>query len=365
MSKVLPVSSDDKVIYEITIQHDFEQLLPQLQKLGLHKEQKICIVTDSNVGSLYAGRVKELLETFFEFVCIYTFPAGEKHKNLDTVNGLYEYLIRNHFYRKDLLLALGGGVTGDMTGFAAATFLRGIDFVQIPTTLLSQVDSSIGGKTGVDFMQYKNMVGAFYMPKLVYMNLSVLSTLPKVQIISGMGEVLKHGLIKDKFYFEWLRLHRNEISRLDQEVMEELVYRSCEIKRAIVERDPKEMGERALLNFGHTIGHAVEKLSDFKLYHGECVAVGMAAASYLSFQMRYISEEELNLICETLRSFGFRLTTEKFDPKDILLATKSDKKRNGSKVRFILLSSVGDACICEDLTDDQICEALVSDVLKS
>lgn len=365
MSRILPVSSDNKVIYEITIQHDFEQLLPQLQKLGLLREQKICIVTDSNVESLYAGKVKELLEHFFEFVCIYTFPAGEENKNLDTVNRLYEYLILNHFYRKDVLLALGGGVVGDMTGFAAATFLRGIDFVQIPTTLLSQVDSSIGGKTGVDFMQYKNMVGAFYMPKLVYMNLSVLCTLPKEQIISGMGEVLKHGLIKDKSYFKWIRSHQNEITRLDQETMEELVYRSCEIKRAVVERDPKEMGERALLNFGHTIGHAVEKLSDFKLYHGECVAIGMAAASYLSFLMHYISKEELKLICETLRSFGFRLTTAKFDPKDVLLATKSDKKMNGSKVRFILLSSVGEACICQDLTDDQIYEAIVSYVLES
>ena len=187
--------------------------------------------------------LKNILTKSFPQIFCYEFQAGEASKNTDTVNGVYEFLIQNHFDRHDLMIALGGGVVGDLTGFTAATYLRGIDFIQVPTSLLSEVDSSIGGKTGVDFMQYKNMVGVFYQPKLVYMNLNVLKTLPKDQLISGFGEILKHGLIRNHDYF---------------------------LKRDVVERDPKEKGERALLNFGHTIGHAVEKLSDFGLSHGVC-----------------------------------------------------------------------------------------------
>ena len=231
MAKSIPVKANDSIIYHIELVHDFSMLPAFLQELGYGHSQKICIVTDSNVAPLYARDVQDLLEKEFDTVILHTFEAGEHNKNLETVNALYQTLIEQHFDRQDLLVALGGGVVGDLTGFAAATYLRGIDFIQVPTTLLSQVDSSIGGKTGVDFMQYKNMVGAFYQPKLVYMNLSVLQSLPSRQIISGMGEIIKHGLIKDAAYYEWLMAHHDAILALEPAVMEEMIARSCEIKR--------------------------------------------------------------------------------------------------------------------------------------
>ncbi|MGN0364853.1 MAG: 3-dehydroquinate synthase, partial [Suilimivivens sp.] len=278
----------------------------------------------------------------------------EENKNLQTVGGLYEHLILHHFDRNDLLLALGGGVVGDLTGFTSATYLRGIDFIQVPTTLLSQVDSSIGGKTGVDFLQYKNMVGAFYQPKLVYMNVSVLRSLPKIQLVSGMAEIIKHGLIKDAAYYQWLKEKQEEILALSPPILEEMIEKSCHIKREVVERDPNEKGERALLNFGHTIGHAVEKLSDFRMSHGACVGIGMLAATYLSWKMGMLAKEDLAELETLLASYGFQTQISGFSPTDILLATKSDKKMDGNRIRFILLKAIGEAYICKDLTDDDL-----------
>lgn len=354
MSRLLPVNYNGTFSYNIFIADTFDGLAAQIKELGYASDKKLCIVTDSNVAILYAQAVKEELAKEFSNVFLYTFPAGEEHKNISTINGIYEFLIQNHFDRQDALIALGGGVAGDMTGYAAATYLRGIDFIQVPTTLLSQTDSSIGGKTGVDFMQYKNMVGAFYMPRLVYMNLSVLKTLPKEQLVSGFGEILKHGLIKDIAYFNWLNEHYDEIWALEYDVLEEMIYASCKIKRGVVERDPKEKGERALLNFGHTIGHAIEKLSDFKLTHGTCVGLGIVAASYLSKMQNHLSDKELCMIEETLAHFGLKTRAEGFDAAEVLSATKSDKKMVGSQVKFVLLQTPGEAYIYIELTDEQI-----------
>lgn len=358
MSKSISVKSNGIQLYTIELMQDFSGLPANLQKLGYTSEQKICIVTDSHVGAIYAAEVKNLLSDTFETVIVHTFEAGEANKNLDTVGSLYETLIQNHFDRRDFLIALGGGVVGDLTGFTAATYLRGIDFIQVPTTLLSQVDSSIGGKTGVDFLQYKNMVGAFYQPKLVYMNLSTLTSLPKEQIISGMGEIIKHGLIKDAGYYHWLNTHMDEIMNLQPDIMEEMIYRSCNIKREVVELDPTEKGERALLNFGHTIGHAIEKLSNFSLYHGECVGLGIISAAYLSLQLGNIVEDEFHEIVNCLKSFGFKTSITGIAPHDVLLTTKSDKKMVGTQIKFILLSAIGNAYIYRDLSDEQILDSI-------
>lgn len=358
MSKSISVKSNGMQLYTIELMQDFDGLLANLQKLGYTSGQKICIVTDSHVGAIYAAEVNNLLHTTFDTVITHTFEAGEANKNLDTVGSLYETLIQNHFDRRDLLIALGGGVVGDLTGFTAATYLRGIDFIQVPTTLLSQVDSSIGGKTGVDFLQYKNMVGAFYQPKLVYMNLSTLNSLPKEQIISGMGEIIKHGLIKDAEYYHWLNTHLDAIMNLQPDIMEEMIYRSCNIKREVVELDPTEKGDRALLNFGHTIGHAIEKLSNFSLYHGECVGLGIISAAYLSLQLGNIVEDEFHQIVNCLKSFGFKTSITGIAPKDVLLATKSDKKMVGNQIKFILLSAIGNAYIYRDLSDEQILDSI-------
>ncbi|MDE6904228.1 MAG: 3-dehydroquinate synthase [Lachnospiraceae bacterium] len=360
MSKTINVSYEGRPCYEIALEEDFDAIITKLKQAGCNPSQKVCIVTDSNLAELHLTKLEQKLKTFFNHIISYIFPAGEENKNLKTVQKVYEALIFNHFDRHDLLIAFGGGVVGDLTGFTAATFLRGIDFIQIPTSLLSQVDSSIGGKTGVDFSRYKNMVGAFYQPKLVYMNISLLRSLPLEQYLSGMAEILKHGLIKDKSYFRWIQIHCEEIMMFNIPVVEEMIYRSCQIKREIVERDPKEQGERALLNFGHTIGHAVEKLADFSLYHGQCVGIGMAAACYISLTLGHISTEEYEDIISTLKLFGIPVKARKLKEDEILSTSKSDKKMLAGKIKFVLLSSVGNAYVNSDLTQEQIRAGIAS-----
>ena len=350
------VHLDEKPIYDIVMTEDFSALPGEIEKFSI-SNRRLCIVTDSNVEKLYLNEVKELLAPCCKTVISFVFPAGEEHKNLDTVRDLYETLILNHFDRNDMLAALGGGVVGDLCGFAAATYLRGVAFMQIPTTLLSQVDSSIGGKTGVDFMQYKNMVGAFYQPKLVYMNLNVLKTLPKDQLISGFGEILKHGLIRNHDYFLWMNEHEKEILALDYNTLEEMVYQSCLIKRDVVERDPKEKGERALLNFGHTLGHAIEKLKDFTWLHGECVAAGCCLAAEISCIKGNISKEEVDDIKGVFEAFDMNGDISELSADDIVKTTKSDKKV-GDKIKFVLLRSVGDAYIDMSVTDDEMKQVL-------
>ena len=246
MSEIITVHLDQKPIYDIVIEKDFSQLGTAFSRLNV-TGRKICIVTDSNVGPLYAKAVQEVLETTGNQIFVYTFAAGEESKNLNTVQDLYEFLIENHFDRKDMLAALGGGVVGDLTGFTAATYLRGISFIQIPTSLLAQVDSSIGGKTGVDFRAYKNMVGAFHQPKLVYMNMSTLLSLDTRLFNSGFGEIIKHGLIKDAAYYRWLQNNAAKIQAKDYDALEQMIAGSCNIKREVVELDPTEQGDRALL----------------------------------------------------------------------------------------------------------------------
>lgn len=357
MSTKLTVKKAQDFNYDILIEQNFSVLSDAVKNLS-YKGRKACIVTDSNVGPLYAKEVKAELEKICSAVTVFTFSAGEKNKNLETIQAVYQHLIEHKFDRKDFMVALGGGVTGDLTGFAAATYLRGIEFIQIPTTLLAQVDSSIGGKTGVDFLQYKNMVGAFHQPALVYMNLSVLKTLPAPEFASGMGEILKHGLIKDENYYGWVINNMFEIDDREPEVLEEMILRSCEIKKNIVERDPKEQGERALLNLGHTIGHAIEKLKDFKLLHGQCVALGTIAAAYISYKRELISVEELYEIRDMNVGFNLPITFEGLDPKVILATTKLDKKMEQGKIKFILLRGIGEAFIDTTVTDEEILEAI-------
>ncbi len=355
--QTLPVRRDGAFCYSIRLEEDFEKLSECVSELSV-KGRRVCIVTDSHVGPLYADEVRRRLSEAFRSVTVYTIEAGEKYKTLDTVRGLYEHLILEHFDRKDMLAALGGGVIGDLTGFAAATYLRGIGFIQIPTTLLSQVDSSIGGKTGVDFDSYKNMVGAFHMPRLVYMNLSVLKTLPERQFTSGMAEILKHGLIKNAEYFQWLIDHRQEILERRMNALMPMILESCRIKRDVVEKDPTEQGERALLNFGHTIGHAVEKLKDFQMYHGECVAAGCAAAAYLSWKRGLLDEAAVLRICEALKSFSLPVKVSGIDPAQVLRTTKSDKKMDAGSIRFILLRQTGDAFVDQSVTEEELLDAI-------
>ena len=304
------------------------------------------------------NEVKELLAPCCKTVISFVFPAGEEHKNLDTVRDLYETLILNHFDRNDMLAALGGGVVGDLCGFAAATYLRGVAFMQIPTTLLSQVDSSIGGKTGVDFDAYKNMVGAFHMPKLVFTNINTLQTLPDNQFSAGMGEVIKHGLIKDAAYYEWLLENAADIWARKPEALRKTVTWSNEIKRAVVEKDPTEKGDRMLLNFGHTLGHAIEKLKNFELLHGECVALGALAAMKLSENRGMIKPEETNRFKEALGEFHIGTQVSGLEKDAIVAASKNDKKMDSGIIKFILIHSIGDAYVDRTVTEDEMKQAL-------
>lgn len=339
--------------YPICFEENFSNLAQAMRAEGL-VDRKICIVTDSNVGPLYESAVEEVLRKVSSDISVFTFEAGEKNKNLDTVSSLYQTLIQNGLDRKSLLVALGGGVVGDLTGFGAATYLRGIDFIQIPTTLLAQVDSSVGGKTGVDFQQYKNMVGAFHQPKLVYMNLSTLTTLPAEQFACGMGEILKTGLICDGEFFRFVCREQESIKVLDMKLIVAMVRRCCEIKAGVVERDPKEQGERALLNLGHTVGHAVEKLKNFTLLHGQCVGAGLVAAAYLSMKRGLLNEQEYQEICRGCADYDLPIHVDGLIPQDVLAATKKDKKMEQGHIKFILMDGIGKSFIDKTVTDAEM-----------
>lgn len=359
MADRMTVHRDGKAIYDIVIESSYERLGEEIAALDT-AGRKLCVVTDSNVAPLYLEQITEKLTPHCQSVDAYEIPAGEEYKNLDTVRGLYEYLILNHYDRGDMLVALGGGVVGDLCGFTAATYLRGIRFVQIPTTLLSQVDSSIGGKTGVDFDSYKNMVGAFHMPCLVYTSTKSLLTLPEEQFSSGMGEIIKHGLIRDREYYSWLLTHAEEIRARDLTICEQMILVSNQIKRDVVEKDPTEQAERALLNFGHTLGHAIEKLMDFSLLHGQCVALGSAAAAWLSAARGNLSMEEVSCILDTLKVFGLPVSIRDLGLRtaDIVAITKNDKKMDSGMIKFILLRRIGDAYVDRTVTDQEMSDSL-------
>ena len=300
---------------------------------------RVMIISDSNVYPLFGEKVAASLREagFRVFSC--TFPAGEQSKQLSTVEGFYRALAENHFTRSDFVVALGGGVTGDMAGFAAATFLRGIDFVQVPTSLLAQVDSSVGGKTGVDLPFGKNLVGAFHQPRLVLIDPDTLDALPPHFFADGMGEVIKYGCIRDKDLFE--NLEKQDV----KEHLEEVIFRCVDCKRQIVEADALEKGERMLLNFGHTLGHAMEKLRDFQgLSHGEAVGIGMVLISQAGEKAGLTQPGTADRIAALLEKYG--LPTKTTDtPAELAAAASLDKKTDGDNLHLILLQSIGEACI--------------------
>ncbi len=303
------------------------------------KAKKIAIVTETNVAPLYLDTVKGCIENEGFEVVSYIFPAGEGSKTTETVVGIVEFLAENGLTREDMVVALGGGVCGDMAGFAAAIYLRGIKFVQIPTTLLSQVDSSVGGKTGVDLPQGKNLCGAFHQPALVLIDPDVLETLSPHFFSDGMGEVIKYGCIKSKVLFE--RIETENV----KDFIEDLIYDCVNIKLGVVERDEKEAGERALLNFGHTAGHAIEKLHNFTdISHGEAVGVGMVMISEAGERIGLTERGTADRIRKVLEKYNMKTEVEN-SVTDIIGAMYHDKKRTGSGIKFIMLHSLGDSFI--------------------
>ena len=359
MGKILKVdiSSKGKDDYNIVIESDFNKLSGLLSEIFVSCN-KFMLVFDSNTEKYFKEILLKELKSVGKQFFTFTFPAGENSKSLSTVQNLYEELINNNFERKDVILAVGGGVVGDLAGFAAATYLRGIRFVQIPTTLLAMSDSSVGGKTGVDFMAYKNMVGAFHQPKLVYMNTSALASLQEREYLSGMAEVIKYGYIWDREFLVYLKENADKIIAKNKDALEYIIFHSCRIKKEVVENDPMESGLRAILNYGHTIGHAIEKLMNFNLLHGECVALGMAAAMKMTVARGLISDTELDEMKQILVKYKLfkkiPLSDIDFSMNDVLIATKSDKKMQGGKIKFILTKEIGKAEIYNDITDEEI-----------
>jgi 3-dehydroquinate synthase len=322
--------------------------------------KKIAIVSNPTVFSLYGAILSDsLADSGFEAVEI-ILPDGEEHKNLSSVERIYEKLLNARLDRKSALIALGGGVIGDITGFAASTYMRGIDFIQIPTTLLAQVDSSVGGKTGVNHPLGKNMIGTFWQPRLVWIDISLLHTLSKRDFLSGIAEIIKYGLIWDKDFFNFLEKRRESVLSLNPEDLIHMIKRSCEIKADVVSRDERETGLRAILNFGHTIGHALETATGYtKFLHGEAVAIGMHAEAVLAHIFGLISPEEVSQLQLLIRKYGLPTAI----PKDINIgemfeAMKLDKKAVSGALRFILPERIGRVRIEDNITVEMIKEAI-------
>jgi len=326
---------------------------------SLNADGKVAVVTDTNVEKIYLKPCVDILKNAGYETYSYVIKSGEENKNLDTVRDIYRFLIESKFDRRSSLIALGGGVTGDITGFVAATFLRGINFIQMPTTLLAQADSSVGGKTGVDFDGYKNMVGAFYQPKFVYINVGTLKSLPERQLCSGMAEVIKHGIIANAEFFEYIDYNVNKILKLDEDVLQYMVMINCSIKGKVIEQDEKENGLRAILNFGHTIGHAIESASDFNLFHGECVSVGMVGAFKIAKQLGIVDGSLVEKVEDTLQKFGLPVKVCGLNVKEVYENMFHDKKTRKGKLLFVLPKRIGEVVQC--FVDD---ESLIMNSLR-
>ncbi len=318
------------------------------------------IVTDSNVED-YIGH--DLMTIFrqggYDGARLLSFPAGEQSKNMGTLVELARSLVGLGADRSSLLVALGGGVTGDICGFLASIYMRGVDFVQIPTTLLAQVDSSVGGKTGVDLPEGKNLLGTFAQPRLVLADIGVLCTLPASEIRNGIAEIIKYGMIKDAGLFQRLEQEWWDVVNLEPYITAYLVKRSCQIKAEVVSKDEREGGYRRILNFGHTIGHAVEAASDYKISHGAAVAMGMVAVARISVARGLLSPEELDRLVALLKRFDLPVSIPESIPASVIVENmKRDKKVKDGKVHFILAKGIGDTVIVNDVTDQEILSAI-------
>ena len=319
--------------------------------------RKVAVITDETVAGLYLSPVVESLREGGREVVEVVIPAGEEQKCLETMDGIYERLIRARLDRGCTVVALGGGVIGDLAGFVAATFLRGIAFVQVPTTVLAQADSSVGGKVAVNHRLGKNLIGAFHQPRFVLIDTDVLKTLPPREIRAGLVEVVKHGMIRDEAFFAFLedRIEDLVMLRASPEVLDQVIERNCQIKGEVVSRDERESGLRAILNYGHTVGHALEALGAYRrVRHGEAVALGMMAAGRIAVEKGLFTEQELARQNGLLGKLGVRDGIEGFEPEDILEKMKLDKKVREGKVRFVLPERIGRVGIREDVTEEEV-----------
>lgn len=300
------------------------------------------IVTNETIAPLYVQKLIDTIQSLGKTVYVHTLPDGEQYKNLENLNTIFDGLLENQCDRQTTIIALGGGVVGDMAGFAAASYMRGVPFIQIPTTLLSQVDSSVGGKTGINHSRGKNMIGAFYQPLLVLADLTTLKTLPDNEFSAGMAEVIKYGAIYDVSFFEWLELNMPKLMARESDYITYAITRSCEIKAEIVAQDEREGGLRAILNFGHTFGHAIESGMGYGNWlHGEGVGVGMILAADLSQRLGMLEVQEVDRIRELVLAARLPIEPPNLGVEKMISLMQLDKKNNAGQIKFVLLNGLG------------------------
>ncbi len=332
---------------------------PWLQENGF--SGKLVIITDPTVNKLYGDLLNQVLTKDGFMVNTLLVPEGEEHKSLETAGRLYHELTNYHVERETPILALGGGVIGDLAGFVAATYLRGVPLVQMPTTLLAQVDSSVGGKVAVDHGQLKNMVGAFYQPRLVIADTNALKTLPTGELANGLAEVIKSAAIRDERFFAFLEENLKRIKSLDEDALEEIVFQSVRIKAEVVAKDELDLGLRNILNYGHTIGHALESVSDFSIRHGNAVAIGMLTAAKISHMMGILNENEVVRLRKVIEQAGLPSEMPHLRPTEIIKAMQHDKKIRRDRVKFVLLKSIGNVFITDEVSQSLVERILVGD----
>jgi 3-dehydroquinate synthase len=356
MTQTLQVALDSRT-YPIHIGRSLlqrsELILPHL------KRKQVAIVTNTTVAPLYLEKLAKPLEEAGVSIVEIVLPDGEAYKNSETLNQIYDALLKSRCERSTTLIALGGGVIGDLTGYAAATYLRGVPFIQIPTTLLSQVDSSVGGKTGINHPLGKNMIGAFYQPKLVLADIDTLQTLPKRELSAGVAEVIKYGLIRDVDFFDWLETNIEKLMELEETAISDAIFRSCQNKAEVVAADEHEAGERALLNLGHTFGHAIENAMGYGVWlHGEAVAAGTILAADLSQRMGWLSKEDYKRMHALLSAASLPLRAPNLGVEKYLDLMQSDKKVADGKIRLVLQQGIGKAVITSDYDAEMLKQTL-------
>lgn len=313
-----------------------------LMDAGRHTQTgRYCIITDSYVKELYEKKIAGTLGHLGDNAEIISFPHGECNKNLETVENICERMAQKNLGRDTTVVSLGGGVVGDVAGFVASIYARGLSYVQIPTTLLAMVDSSIGGKTGVDLDYGKNLVGSFYQPRKVYIDPDFLTSLDKKEFSNGLAEIIKYGAIADKNLFTYLEGNMHKILKKNKDAVTKIIKESCVVKKSVVEKDEKETGLRMVLNFGHTIGHAIEKLSGYSIQHGEAISVGMIVESEISRMKGLLNEKDMQRIKEILASAGLRTKLPDYNSADLVNTMKIDKKAREGKTRYVLLNGIG------------------------
>ena len=313
----------------------------------------VCIISNTTVSKLYLTQLKKSLNGYRVIEVI--LEDGEQFKNADSLNQIYTALLENKFNRDSTIIALGGGVVGDIAGYAAASFMRGIPFIQIPTTLLSQVDSSVGGKTGINHPLGKNMIGAFYQPQAVIIDMHVLQTLDKREISAGLAEVIKYGLIWDQDFFDHLESHINNLKNLNVTQLEQAIYRSCEIKAEVVSQDERESGLRAILNLGHTFGHAIENYLGYgEWLHGEAVGCGMVMAAQMSLAHGWVKDNDFDRIRKLIQAAGLPIEKPQISQHDFLAAMSLDKKNKNQDIYLVLQQGIGKAIVTKDYSFSEL-----------